>query len=424
MTMGDRNGALAELADQLWPAPQHWSLGGKSDPREAGSDYLVTPSLKSPRLVVPRHRLVAARVAFAEGHGRPSRQRMKSAVLAAGLLGGLGARGLGHPLVVHSPKRSATAGPSLREHLSAVVGQPIDIAFQVTRARANRKPVLRLVDRRGRSLAFVKVGGNPLTRELVGREHDALRALASARLQSTTLPRVLACEDWNDLRLLVLSPLPLRMRSRRPDPALIARSAREIAESAGVYSATLGSSAYVRELRNRASAVTETTGGAIVDESLRHLLVAAGDVSLAFGAWHGDWAPWNFAGDGQRLLVWDLERYAADVPVGFDPLHCALQTAVLPAQLDARDAMAQELERTPRLLESFGLSALQSRIVCALYLAEISTRWLADRQDAAGRLQRALDTFVEGLEAVTAQVRLQAAGPEDAVSVVPGEGGG
>ena len=46
---------------------------------------------------------------------------------------------------------------------------------------------------------------------------------------------------------------------------------------------------------------------------------------LAFGAWHGDWTPWNMASTAGGLLVWDWERFATGVPVGFDALHYWLQ---------------------------------------------------------------------------------------------------
>src|SRR5690606_19279441 len=67
-------------------------------------------------------------------------------------------------------------------------------------------------------------------------------------------------------------------------------------------------------------------------EEFERLVAAAGqrygDVELTLGAWHGDWTPWNMAWDGTQVLLWDFERFATGVPVGFDRVHYALQVVL------------------------------------------------------------------------------------------------
>jgi len=48
-------------------------------------------------------------------------------------------------------------------------------------------------------VAFVKVGINPLTRELVRAERAALARLEKARLTGIGVPRVLMHEQWRGL---------------------------------------------------------------------------------------------------------------------------------------------------------------------------------------------------------------------------------
>jgi hypothetical protein len=67
-------------------------------------------------------------------------------------------------------------------------------------------------------------------------------------------------------------------------------------------------------------------------EEFERLVVAAGErygnVELTLGAWHGDWTPWNMAWDGTQVLLWDFERFATGVPVGFDLVHYRLQVVL------------------------------------------------------------------------------------------------
>jgi Phosphotransferase enzyme family len=53
-----------------------------------------------------------------------------------------------------------------------------------------------------------------------------------------------------------------------------------------------------------------------------------GDAELSLGAWHGDWTPWNMVWDDNQVLLWDFERFATDVPLGFDLAHYQLQSSL------------------------------------------------------------------------------------------------
>jgi hypothetical protein len=51
---------------------------------------------------------------------------------------------------------------------------------------------------------------------------------------------------------------------------------------------------------------------------------------------------------------------------------------------DPQAAALRCLERAPRNLAPFGLSPAQARLTAVLYLTELATRYLADRQAQAG----------------------------------------
>jgi hypothetical protein len=105
---------------------------------------------------------------------------------------------------------------------------------------------------------------------------------------------------------------------------------------------------------------------------------------LTYGAWHGDWTPWNMASTRDGLLVWDWERFAVGAPFGFDALHYWLQNEVVPRRRDPLVAAADCLARAEQLLAPFGTPATNARITASLYLADLATRYLVDRQSEAG----------------------------------------
>ena len=111
----------------------------------------------------------------------------------------------------------------------------------------------------------------------------------------------------------------------------------------------------------------------------------ATDTCLTFGAWHGDWSPWNMASTGRGLLVWDWERFAVRVPLGFDALHHWLQTRLARSTATRSTAAADRTWKCGRqLLAPFGISPLQARLTGIAYLAELAIRYLVDRQAEMG----------------------------------------
>jgi hypothetical protein len=122
-------------------------------------------------------------------------------------------------------------------------------------------------------------------------------------------------------------------------------------------------------------------GAMTVDAAVDALVARDGDLALEFGDWHGDWVPWNMARHRGRLLVWDWENRAADVPVGFDLAHQAFQTALSthgrPAAACAEAVDAALRDHGPAL----GLDPRRQRFVADAYLVEL---WLRTYELSAG----------------------------------------
>src|SRR5580692_6384763 len=183
---------------------------------------------------------------------------------------------------------------------------------------------------------------------------------------------------------MVLSPLPVWQR-RAPMPSgRLGLAMREVAGIAGISRGPLCSGTYWESLDARIAAADDTRDSRALREALDTVRGKAADAVLSFGAWHGDWTPWNMASTRGGLLVWDWERFTEGAPLGFDALHYQLQSDVAQERRDPRAAAAGCIEDAPRSLAAFGLGASDARITGILYLADLATRYLADRQAQAG----------------------------------------
>ncbi len=364
---------LRELVPLLWPAPATVTLG-RARPAGVRRSYLILPSLAHPRLLVPRRTRRAAGGAV-RGYGEQSSAAHRAAVrLAAAAL----TAGAGDPLL---RDRLAVAGPqtgadTIEDHVSREVGRPVLVSLHLGPARANRKPVLQLLDADGGTVGFAKVATTELTGRLVAAETETLRTLARAGLTHLTPPRVLSGGSWRGREILVQSPLPVR-QPRRPSAARLAAATAEVAAVGGITTQPLDGP-YLAGLRERVAALPAgptRDGLAAALDALRPT-----GTELRIGSWHGDWTPWNTAVVADTVLAWDWERFAGGVPVGFDALHYDLQPRAL-GQVDAAGAAAADsVRRAPGLLAPLGGPAESAPVVAVLYLVEILTRYVGDGQ--------------------------------------------
>ncbi|GII24154.1 phosphotransferase [Planosporangium mesophilum] len=359
---------LAEVLSVLYP-----------DSGPAAVEYLVVPNARKPRLLVPAdsRRVAAAAVRrYAEPTTRTG--RLGRTAIVAALRTGASA------LLLRDRVRVQAGTDSFPAHLAGVLGDGLALSVHIGPARANRKPVLQVFDARGHTVAFVKLGTNPLTRGLVRAEAAALTTLGHAGLRSITVPKVLHTGQWHDHEVLVLEALPTwRKRVPLTAPRLVT-AMTELAGCCGTRRSGLRGSGYASRLRTRLEAVADSPDGRQLAGAAERVLDAAGELRLDFGAWHGDWAPWNMATLDDTLLVWDWERFTPGVPAGFDALHHDLQRR-LAAGTDARAAVDAMLGRAGELLRPFGVrEEPAAEAIALLYLIDLATRYVADRQAESG----------------------------------------
>jgi hypothetical protein len=334
---------------------------------------------RRPRLLLPA--APAAGAAAVRGYGEPGSRssRLGARALSLALATGIAGTTLRSRIRVHIPPGADT----IESYLRAALGRDLLVSMHLGPARANRKPVLQLLTARGQPAGFAKIGTGPLTRALVQAERDALTRLSGAGLADVTLPHVLHYGEWREMNVLVLSALPVWQRRRPVVAERLAAAMNSVARVGGVRREPLAGGGYWRRLGERLAATDENADRHALAGLLDTLGARADAAPLALGSWHGDWTPWNMACTSSGLLVWDWERFADGVPLGFDALHYRLQKDVVPGRREPRDAAAGCIADAPRLLAPFGLGAKEARITGILYLADLATRYLTDRQAKA-----------------------------------------
>lgn len=389
---------LTDLAAVLWPCGGLLGPGDRETRRlarrERGGQYLPIPSARNPRVILPAHdRSAAVRgiASFAQGHS--FREKVRALLLTGAFASGLA------PLLLRD-RLYVGVGPGIEHALASALDRDLAIAIHVGPPRANRKPVLLLLTPGGRTVGYAKVAVNDLTSRLVRAETWALRHLSEVRLRDVTVPRLMHEGEWNGHPLLVQEALPVGDQTDRPTRRQLLRCVAQIARLAEIRRHRLMDSSYRRTLEERIVALGARPEAAPLRAALHRLP----DVRLPFGAWHGDLTRWNIASTARRAFVWDWERLSLNAPVGFDALHYDLNECV---QDGVHPGVHRWLESGSRLLRDplmveAGVGPRTVSTVMALYLIDLATRYLHDRQDESGGRMAAVDDWLlpalEGLQ--------------------------
>ncbi|MEV6630922.1 hypothetical protein AB0M54_09235 [Actinoplanes sp. NPDC051470] len=371
-----RTDGLGWVARAVFPDPMlRLTVGDQGPPAVR---YAVLPSLDDAKFLLPlASRRVTAASVLAYNALRPPRVRATRAVVGglarAGLLG-----------LTRAPILTVTGGPLLWEHLADLLGTPrLHAAIGIRPPDPHHKPTLQLFDDQGRARGYAKIGWNAGTRAMVRDEAATLASLPPPAADFPEAPGLLLHTQWQQREIAVIAPMPRQVRGvRRPaSPRTAAMLA--VARVAGPR-APFASSSFLAGWRRRASgaglAAAESPGAITVDDAIEALVARDGDLDLAFGHWHGDWVPWNMGRHDGRLLLWDWENSAPDVPLGFDLAHQFFQMALSGGAATGPSAAAMDdaLREHGREL---GLDERRQRFVGDAYLIEL---WLRAYQLSGG----------------------------------------
>jgi hypothetical protein len=358
--------AYLDVISALWPGSAP-TLDGTATDRRA--QFLVVPSRRSPRLLVPRHNHAAASAAMRRfSSSLTPGETVKRLAVAAALRGRLDR--LFPDRLTYDDVR-----PSLVGHLADVLGEQVDVSIGLGSARQNRKPVLQVFDRRGRSLAFVKVGDNPAARGHVEAEARAFVTLRGHQLPpDLEIPDLIWQGDWEGLVLLVITALETSPRQHPGQWVLPTATMDAFSRSFGHDEQRLTDCAWWPWADATPALVSDVPTRERLRDGLDGLAGLASDRRLPIGAWHGDWTPWNQSRSRGRLQLWDWERFEVGVPIGLDRVHYAVN-----AKLRSDGATPASLREGLRL-------AGTEQVVSATYLAAVTCRYLRLVEEDYGEL--------------------------------------
>lgn len=364
----DKSGDIWDCVSDLLARPDRSGL----------ASVACLPSTRAPRsLVVTDDRRAAARLVRRQfGAGGPGR-RLRADALAALIVTGLAAR----IPALHFDVSIARTGLGYRDWLRKALPTETRVgAILLGPPRANRKPVVLLINGSGHLVAVAKLGVNNVTRPLVRHEADALQQVGVALGETVHVPGLLASGSVGQGEVVLMAPLPPAAPGRRPSRlALI-----DVVRAVGAIDPRPGADLWEVASHPRLAPLLPR-----IDEIMRC------NRGVKFGSFHGDLHPGNLAvaHDG-RVILWDWERWGHGAPVGFDLLHHDLQSWITRDGMVPRDAAVALIAQAPVILEPLGVGVSAAPSVARDYLIRLGARYAADEQDRAGSVLGAIEQWL------------------------------
>ncbi|GGO75257.1 hypothetical protein [Nocardioides deserti] len=331
---------------------------------QPGGSWALVPSARRPRLVVPVASRMAAGRSLCRFSADSSAGQVVRRVAGAAVVGATRGSVLGTRVSVNGGSTDSFA-----RHLEGLMGHPVVFSVGVGSERVNRKPVLQVFDERGRTVAFVKIGDSDVSRADVAAEGSHLRRIAAAPLHHVVAPRVLHESCWHGRVVLVLEALTTRHagvpRPRRTRTAPPAAAMAELARAFAQPEVPLEGLPWWAEQRRLTTRMLDPTWGRRVRRAMDRLEARAAGRPWAVGAWHGDWTPWNMAPRGDKVHLWDWERFETGVPQGLDLLHHVVNVATVRAGASPAVVVGALPAGSPR-----------ERVLAGAYLVAVTNRYL------------------------------------------------
>lgn len=341
-----------------------WQLEGHGRPQR----FVANPTAIHVRQALPWHvsSVFAASRRVSDDSKRWSYWRDTAA--AAGLLT-IGA-------VTKSRRVTASEQGSLVHHVSSELGfASARGTIRLGPPRANQKPVIQVYDSRGRTLAFVKVAWNELTRRLLESEQAALESLSAVEMLEVTIPSVLSHGALGDATWLATAPLTVKRV--RPTAQQADAAARQIETSSARWEGVTHSSPLVQRLR------PESDGLAVGAVAFERMLERWGDHDMRTGASHGDFVPWNLLSGPASTAIWDWERFSPSRPLGFDRVHYRVQVGLHRHHRPLSEAVASVGRELDSILPDLPRRLREPHF--QWYLLEMLMRYESDADDESSR---------------------------------------
>jgi len=346
------------------------------------------PSRHAPKLLIPLEEPSAAVAALRGYHPARRLGRISKRLLAFGLRTGLAKPFLRRRTVVMGPSAPGEDedSSSLREHVGGMFGRKhVLVSISLGAPSPDRKPLIQAMTAAGEILGYVKVGWNERTIPLVQREETVLRQLEGSRFSTAQVPRVLHTGWWSGCYLLAQSPPDNDWNAGpgRPDARHLAFLHELLRLQGDGRTASIQS--WMQPLLDRADTLKGRGLSYYSDQiewALDTCLQLAPEDEFPVGRCHRDFTPWNTLEADGKLFVFDWEYSSQLGTPGWDLFHFLIQSAVLVRRRAGHqifsDLMSGELRSIgERYLSLMGLSPAAYEVLLSLYVADISSWYLA-----------------------------------------------
>ncbi|MGI9609378.1 MAG: hypothetical protein ACR2NL_03690, partial [Acidimicrobiia bacterium] len=325
-------------------------------------------------------------------------ERVRRAAAGLAIRTGLASRRLSPTIYVAG---RSSDGSTLHEYLADVLGRPsVSLSVAFGPPRPNQKPIVTVMDEAAEIVAYAKLGWNSATRDLVVHEANFLTEAADSPMDGISIPRPLHLGQWRDVAVSVAASVESARFSAWRAP--LAEDFAAVANLAcQPYEARWEASPHRARIESALAEATWTGAAAEAGALAEAVAVITNDQVFRFGRWHGDWTPWNTGTQKHRLVLWDWERPATDVPVGLDVIHNEFQPLFSDQSNSAHDALQTALAKGSQTLRALGIPPAMHRDLGLIYLLELLARFIphaeADADGAAvtvDRLTRGLGTLL------------------------------
>lgn len=285
--------------------------------QKVGDAFLVLPSLKSPRLVVPLTKYRIYRRAF-RVHNTAS---VKNQVLKYALKFGYPvARYLRHRILFPSAE---FARFSLELNRRLKYPEKLFPGIYVGSPGKSQKMTWQLMTARGEVVGYAKIGDTPESTQFIQNEYEVSHQLETVAFHNAEFPQNLFWGKIDDVQVLVQSPLTHASRFSGLD-----LSEKLILFLAELNVATRKSSLFgnVEFTKNLVKSLKSMHGlPTKIIADLMGTIKQLSELNVPFGLCHGDFVPYNVRLLTDRLFVLDWEFARQNYPPFFDAFHFLFQ---------------------------------------------------------------------------------------------------
>ena len=159
-------------------------------------------------------------------------------------------------------------------------------------------------------------------------------------------------------------------KARGPSIAVV----EEVAALGDSGTASLAASSYRASLDARLERIRPSASFP-AREAIRELDRRWSQLPFRFGRWHGDWTPWNMTTRDGHPIVWDWERTAPSVPVGFDLLHYAFHRSLASGRDDPARCLIESARSVAPSMRAIGVEGTHLDATICLYALEMHVRF-------------------------------------------------